>query len=97
MGRGDEKMDCAAVQVRREPTGSEKEEVKSRESEVEGHTMLLGEACDSESARDAWIDAVEQALEFDSFERGEMHMDRGLDRVNEEGYYPLEDVPRWMI
>ncbi len=90
-------MDCAAVQVRREPTGSRKEEVKSEESEIEGHKMLLGEACDNESVRDTWIDAVEQALEFESFEKGEMHMDRGLDRVNKEGYYPKEDVPRWMI
>lgn len=89
-------MDCVAVRSSGEPCRGRRKE-NERKNQEEEYKMLVGESCDSEKARDEWIDAVEKALEFEAFEDGEIHMERGLDRVSEEGYYPLTDVPRWML
>lgn len=75
----------------------ENTESLKQEENPEEYKMLAGESADTVEARDEWIDAVERSLEFEAFEDGEKHLDRGLGRVSEEGYYPLREIPKWMI
>lgn len=74
--------------------GNDGNELEKRSDE---YKMILGDSMDTEKARDKWINAVERALEFEAFEKGEKHLDRGLDRVKFNGSYPLRDIPRWML
>lgn len=97
MGRGDQDrmMRCATVQTpMREKTGKEPENPPEK---TEEYKMLIGRCNDTREARNKWIDAVERSLEFEAFENGERHMDRGLGRVKSDGDYPMKDVPRWML
>lgn len=81
-----------------------KEDVEQLENEVdksekrsERRKMLVGRSFDTESARDRWIDSVERLLENESFERGEKHMRTNFGSVRHDGYYGLDEVPRWML
>lgn len=95
-GDQDSMMECVTVQRTEISKETEKDDEKSGGDSQE-YSMLVGECSDTKEARNEWIDAVERSLEFEAFENGEKHMERGLGRVRQDGDYPLKDVPRWMI
>lgn len=57
----------------------------------EKRNILLGNASDTKESRNKWIDAVERSMEEDGFEKGQKHLDRGLEEVRYDGDYGIQE------
>ena len=71
------------------PLSKTRESKESETRKVEGYEMLVGNAMDTEEARNQWIDTVEKLLEIESLERGQQHLQKNFDHApvhNEEPY-----------
>lgn len=71
------------------PLSETRESKESETRKVEGYEMLIGNAMDTEEARNQWIDTVEKLLELESLERGQQHLQKNFDHApthNEEPY-----------
>ncbi|MFB6175183.1 MAG: hypothetical protein ABEJ87_04360 [Candidatus Nanohalobium sp.] len=64
---------------------------------LEKNPHLVGNCSDSRETRNRWIDAVEEMLDQDAFESGEVNSRKKFDEVMKDGDYGLNEPEKWML